>query len=186
MREFTTIGMRTILIGDAQRLEIHIKAPRSIVAIVMLIITAGSLAFCTVGGVISLWSLLSGHSPIPILLHILWQCGWLVGELAMIYLFLWPLCGQEIITITRKKFVLKRDVLGWGKTESFGSAELENLRASTVQEPFSLTTNNFDNGLIPLSGGTIVADVLGKPYRFGIRLDEAEALAIIEAMRPYL
>ena len=183
MRDITTIGLRTVLIGDRNRIEIHIKAPRSLP---MMLITFGILSFCTFGGAVSLWSLWNGNSSIPIWLYILFQCGWLLGELAMIYIFLWQLCGQEIITLTRKTFVLKRDVLGWGKVESFGSAELENLRASTDLEPISLAATNSDHGLIPMSGGTIVADILGKPYRFGIHLDKAEAQAIVEAIQPYL
>lgn len=143
------------------------------------------LAGWTVGGVLAIRSLLDPHSGQPALFIVLWLVAWTFGELFVPYAWLWNAFGKEVVTVRVGTLVLKRDILGFGRSRVFPVSEISHLRASGLFGSFLL---GWAGGLNywGLSGGVIVFDSGGKTHRFGIHLEEDEARQVVEELVKYL
>ncbi|HZE69193.1 MAG TPA: hypothetical protein VE135_06655 [Pyrinomonadaceae bacterium] len=137
----------------------------------------------TFGGIAAITGLVTGQSPGPILL--VWLCGWAVGETLAICSWVWSAFGQEKISVRDGLFTHKREVFGKGLAKVYPIRELFNLRASG----FFGSMNAFSNSLAQwqLAGGTVAVDTkYGDTYRFGIHLEEREAVALANTLAPYV
>lgn len=114
---------------------------------------------------------------------IFWLVGWIVVGGFAITVWAWNAFGREVISISRTSFTYRREILGRTLTKkTVPLVELSNLRAAGV---FGAA---FNRGLsqVGLGGGTIAIDQNWDTHRFGIELEEKEALALVEALKPYL
>lgn len=121
--------------------------------------------------------------------HSSWYCGWLrghYGELFVPYAWLWNAFGKEVVTVRVGTLVLKRDILGFGRSRVFPVSEISHLRASGLFGSSFL--RGWAGGLNywGLSGGVIVFESGGKTHRFGIHLEEDEARHVVEELVKYL
>lgn len=125
------------------------------------------------------------HSGQPALFMVLWLVGWAFGELFVPYAWLWNAFGKEVVTVRVGTLVLKRDILGFGRSRVFPVSEISHLRASGLFGSFLL---GWAGGLNywGLSGGVIVFESGGKTHRFGIHLEEDEARQVVAELVRYL
>jgi hypothetical protein len=142
------------------------------------------LAFWTFGGIMAMkWVLRPGPST-PRAFISLWLIGWVVGEIWAIYQWFWAAFGSEIVRVKEGNLIIKRDILGRGRSRSFPVGSVTNLRASGIFP----TTSYWENYLaqMKLGGGTVGFESQGQTQRFGIQLTEPEAQEVVRELKPYL
>jgi hypothetical protein len=150
----------------------------------MLLILPLWLAGWTFGGFMALKVILHPKPETPVLFFCIWMVGWAAGEAWALYMFLWTAFGKEVVTAGDGNLVLRKDILGYGRSRVFPISQVQNLRASGLFG--SLQGWSGMMRLYGFSGGVIAFDVQNATQRFGIQLDENEAQEIIEELRSHL
>jgi len=109
-----------------------------------------------------------------------WLCGWTTGGAFAIYIWLWQLKGCEVVTISSTALSIKRDILGYGRTQYYDVTEIRQLRVS----PFTFNPFDLRHGMAfwGFDGGILAFDYGFKTYRFGAGVDEAEAFIILRTI----
>jgi hypothetical protein len=124
----------------------------------------------------------NNSSVVPLFL-IFWGAAAAVQILAL----LWNLFGEEVISIRDGLFTRKLALGGIGIKKTFPATELFNLRPSGFFDERSRGVD--DRGLrhLGLSDRTVAVDTKYETlYRFGIRLEKSESMALAQALEPYL
>jgi hypothetical protein len=172
-------GDRISVEKDRSGLSITIKAPRNWFLVFFLPIW---LTGWTFGGIMAISALVKGPDRSPFLM--VWLCGWAAGEVIVALNWLWTVFGREVVSVRAGSFVHRREVFGYGLERSYAVQEVFNLRASG---DFGTQNRWGNNSLTQMSGGTIAVDTkYGDTYRFGINLEEREAVAVAKELSPYL
>ena len=127
------------------------------------------LAFWTVGGVLTVRSLLGPHSGPPALYVVLWLVLWAVAELGVAYAWLWNAFGKELVTVRHSDLVMKRDILGLGRSRAFSVSEISHLRTSGPFGSFLLGWAGILN-YWSLTGGMIAFESGERPTDLGYTL----------------
>jgi len=136
----------------------------------------------TVGGIAAIHALVRGPDRNPFL--VVWLCGWFAGEILVTLNWLWNVFGREVVSVRAGAFVHRREVWGYGLERSYPVQGVSNLRASGDFGPQNRWGNN---AFSQMSGGTIAVDTeYGDTYRFGINLEERDAVAVARELAPYL
>ena len=100
-------------------------------------------------------------------------------------IWLWNAFGQEVIFIRNGSLTYRREVFGRGLEKVYALHEVYNLRASGYFGGEDGTGEAFVQ--YGLRGGTVAFDTrYGDVQRFGIRLEEREAVALARALKPYI
>jgi hypothetical protein len=107
-----------------------------------------------------------------------WLGAWTVGGGVAIYFWLWNAAGHEIVSLTPTSLTIRRDILGFGRSNEYDLPSVKNLRVV-----FSLGNTNFNFPTQSLAGGTMAFDYGAKTFRFGRGLDEAEASHLVELLK---
>jgi hypothetical protein len=118
---------------------------------------------------------------------ILWLGFWLMIESIVIFALFWNISGEEIISIHNARFIRKLAVRGVGLKKSFLVNEVFNLRTSGFLDGSDKEMDNRFWGRLGMAEETIAGstDYLLE-YKFGIRLNESEAVALAKELEPYL
>ena len=72
------------------------------------------------------------------LFMVVWLGGWTVGGAAAIYFWLWNIAGHEIVSLTPTSLTIRRDILGFGRSNEYDLPSVKNLRIV-----FTLANTNF-------------------------------------------
>jgi hypothetical protein len=115
---------------------------------------------------------------------VLWLCFWAYAECFTVYAFLWNAWGKEIILIQKGNLEIFRSIFGYGKKKIYRLGEISNLRAAGFF--VSMFSKEYGMAQWGLAGGTIAFDFKNKAYRFGIGLEEQDAIELVENMKKYL
>jgi len=165
--------------GD--KLQIAIPTKKNWFLILFLGAWLGGWTF----GEISALKGLFGDSPAsgPPLVLFFWLIGWTVGGSLAVFVFLWNIAGNEIITLTQGLIQIERKVMGIGSTKQY---------SLTDSKGFRLSTATHDRGywgprrqLWEFGGGRISFDYGMKTVSFANGIDEAEANHLIDEMKRY-
>jgi|ERR1044071_1706981 hypothetical protein len=137
------------------------------------------------GGIVAL-NLLSknedGDSSIALFL-VFWGAAGAVQIIAL----LWNIFGEEIISIRNGLFTRKIALGRFGKKKTFPANELFNLRPWGFFDDSSRVMDDRALRDLGLAGGTVAVDTKYETlYRFGIRLEQSESIALANALEPYL
>jgi hypothetical protein len=144
------------------------------------------LAAWTFAGVLVINELLKGQET-DYAIVLLWLGFWLMMESIITFALFWNIWGEEIISIHNRRFIRKLAVLGIGLKKSFPANEVFNLRASGLLDGLDKAMNYRFWGRLGMADETVAVstDYLME-YKFGIRLEESEAVALAKALEPYL
>lgn len=137
----------------------------------------------TFAGVATITAIFNGTQEKGFL--IIWLCGWFIGELFTICAWLWNAFGREVVSVGRGWFEYRRELFGQAITkEAIPVKELSNLRAAG----FYGDMWSFSNSMSAwgFSGGVIAVDRGWDSYRFGIGLEEKEAVALVAELKPLI
>ena len=114
----------------------------------------------------------------------LWLIFWFGAFLFFTYVWVWTDWGREIVTPAADLLTVRRELFGLGRTDTFLTADIRNLRAAGFfGDPWAWTGQLHFLGL---AGGNVAFDSAGSVHRFGILLSEDEARQIVEKLTPYL
>jgi hypothetical protein len=168
-------------VPGAGLVELHIAARKEWGNLLFLPV---SLAVWTLGGLMVMKAVIHPQPETPRVFFALWLVGWLLGELWVIYTWLWTAFGKEIVCVTEGALTTRRDVLGYGRTHSYPIGSVRNLRTSGI---FPGTSNwgHYLTGL-KIGAGTVTFDSEGKTHQLGIQLTEPDAEQVVRELKPYL
>jgi hypothetical protein len=168
-----TIGKRIAIAPG----EIQISTPKNIF---MLLFMPIWLTGWTIGGGVAMWQVISGQGKETWFL-LVWLCGWLAGELFMLYAFLWSTFGKELITTEHGTINIKRSIFRYGLSKQYQTTKMSNLRASGFFA--TMMSWNYSMAYWGLTGGTVAFDYENKSVRFGINLNEDDANELVKTMK---
>ena len=139
------------------------------------------------------------HSPIAERWFlVVWLAGWTIGGVFAVLLFLWLATGREIIELRPDAIVLRRTILGIGRSRTYDIMQVKDFRLGPEGH------RTFESGFFARlfekqprrqldytrageawgwGGGPIVFDYGARTVRCGASLDEAEAKSVIERFR---
>ena len=104
-----------------------------------------------------------------------------MGELFVLYAFLWGAFGKELIISEHGILKIKRSIFGYGPLKKYELSKICNLRASGF---FATTMSwNFNMAYWGITGGTVAFDYENKSRRFGINLNEEDANQLVKTMK---
>lgn len=171
------------IIKESDGITVRIKPPKYWPVLISIPLT---LAGLTYGGIVGLNAISKGEDKnsyiVPLFLAFL-------GAIAALHIlaFLWNVFGEEIISI-RNGFFTRKLALGWfGIKKTVPTDELFNLRPSGFFDDSSRELDDRGRREFGLAGGTVAVDTKYETlYRFGIRLEASESVALAQALEPYL
>jgi hypothetical protein len=172
------IGNRIEIVKELDDVIVHIKPRKHIFLLLFLPVW---LTGWTFGGIAAMAAVARGESQGGFL--ILWLCGWLVGEIFASIAWLWNAFGREVVILSKGFFTYKRELFGTALTAKTVSIQkLSNLRATGFFS--SMWSMSYSMAQWGFTGGTIAVDEGWDTYRFGNGLEEKEAVALVEAVKP--
>jgi hypothetical protein len=101
---------------------------------------------------------------------------WTLGGGFAIYTWLWLAKGREIFILRPGTLVIRRDVLGLGRTREYDLPHTKNL-------PLSPATRNPYDFSAAMSFWGIGGGYGAKTFRFGASVDESEARDIVSELK---
>ena len=128
------------------------------------------------GEVTVLSKLIEGGTGAPTVFLWSWLGAWTVGGLWTIYTLAWNAVGRELVVVDGSTFVLRREILGVGRSKEFDCAQVRGLRAS--RETVSYGS---EGGWVRTRN--LAFDYGARTCRFGEGLDEAEAQQLVEMVK---
>ncbi len=117
----------------------------------------------------------------------LWLAGWTAGGIWALTTILWQLAGKEMIDVSSGALKHRVEIAGIGISRNYATSEIRDLRVSVnsqanrwaqQQQPFP--------PLFGAGNGPVSFDYGARTIRIGSSLDEAEAKAVLEFLRPWL
>jgi hypothetical protein len=125
--------------------------------------------------------LIEGIAPIPARLFLLvWLLGWTAGGAFAVYTVLWQISGRERLILRPDALVLRREVLGMGRSQVFDLQRVSRLRALEASGP---DVGRAGMRLAGLVRAVILFEYGARSIRFGAGLDPAEAVAIVAQLK---
>ena len=120
-------------------------------------------------------------SPGPILFMAVWLTCWTLGGGFFIYTLLWLLCGREVIVLRTDALVIRRLVLGFGRSREYDLSAVRNLRVGAAPyNPFDIKSGLQFWGI---GGGVVAFDYGAGTVRFGASIQEGEAGDIVSTLK---
>src|SRR5262245_31140426 len=126
--------------------------------------------------------LLTGSAPRAATTFMLaWLGAWTLGGAAAITIFLWMLAGRETISVTQDALSVRRHVYALGLTRTYALQHLSRLRLET--HAYNMFDPQMMFAFYGIGGGRVAFDYGSSTVRFGNRIEEPDALRILEACR---
>jgi hypothetical protein len=115
---------------------------------------------------------------------VVWLTFWTLGGAFAVAVVAWSLTGREVITGGGTALLIRREVLGIGRTSEFDAAQVRNLRVA----PMAFNPWDFRHSMSfwGLGGGPVAFDFGARTYRFGAGVEESEASSIAAVLRELL
>lgn len=109
---------------------------------------------------------------------VFWIGGWTLGGLLAVFLWLWNIKGREVIRISDSELRHSREYVWFSRSRCYQTSLISNLRLN----PLSMDDLEINGGMEfwGLTGGTVAFDYEQRIQKFGLGLDEAEAIDIIK------
>ncbi|MGE5404271.1 MAG: hypothetical protein ACM3PP_04970 [Candidatus Saccharibacteria bacterium] len=145
-----------------------------------LIIPFYSFWLCgwAVGEFMAPFAFFRSGTPIFVFAFVLaWLVIWTMGGLYAIWILLWNIFGQEIVTVNNEILQIDNRVFRFGRSREYLINETRNYRAKSDSMAF------FSAGLRDYSKGTVKFDYGMKTFDFGMNIEESEALYIINLLK---
>jgi hypothetical protein len=111
---------------------------------------------------------------------VLWLIGWTLGGVAVAYLILWTTLGHERLILRPDALVLRREVLGVGRSREYDIRHVKDLRVATSPGAFDYRHSLQFWGL---GGGRVAFDYGARTVYFASAIDEAEAKLLVDRLR---
>src|SRR5437588_8837092 len=112
-------------IGAPDGVELHIRAKKDWSTLLFFPVW---LAGWTVGGIMVMRVLMHPGPSTPRAFFALWLLLWAVAEVWVAYQWAWTAFGKEIVKIGQGMLIIRRDILGYGKTRSVPVGSVTRLR----------------------------------------------------------
>jgi hypothetical protein len=175
------ICKRVSLIKERDNVTVEIKARRPPVGLIFLSIW---LLIWTLLGIPSMMALFEAGDKIGSV--IIWLCFWFAAEFFVSWALMWIAFGIESVSIAKdsNRFNHIRKLFGIKLTnKTFSIGELSNLRPFG---PFGVARKSHPLANFGLGGGSVAVEIGARAYQFGIYLDEDEAIAIVDQLKPHI
>ena len=102
----------------------------------------------------------------------------------VLYSLLWQIAGREIIEVRNENLAITRQIFNWKTTKEYSLKNDIKLRLN-AEKPNSVDTIRGFRKLLG-KNGIIAFDYEANTLRFGLEIDETEAMQIISEIQKYL
>lgn len=179
-----SIGLRSTLIDDGAGPEVHIRAPRKWWPLIFLPVWFVVWTFAGIDVIRREFA--ANPDPLLAFFLVVWLVFWLVGAVFVAVAWSWMTFGREVVSIAHGTLAIRRRIGPWGISRQYSLVECAGLRAAGWFGVPDLRSVSDSLRLWGLTGGTIVFDYRGRPVRFGIGLEEAEASSVVKRLAPFV
>ena len=115
------------------------------------------------------------------LFTVAWLLMWTLGGGAALFIFLWSLAGRERIRLGGGALLIRKEVLGVGRSREYDLSLVRNLRsAPPAYNPLDSRSSMQFWGI---GGGLVRFDYGASTIRFGASFDESEAANVVERFK---
>jgi hypothetical protein len=111
-----------------------------------------------------------------------WLVAWTIGGISTAILLLWGYFGQEKLVAYGGEVLFEKGVFGIGQKKRLDAGEIKNIRTDHPNTGWFSSNRWAIWGLGP---GKIKFDYGLKTFSFGLAVDEAELVHIVEIMKEY-
>lgn len=176
-----SIGKRVTIHPLEDGVAAVVKAPRQTILLVFLILWS---LLWLIGGAFAILNMVYTGNSGAKLFGVVWSVFWATALIFVSAQIAWQLVGKEVILVRGETLTMRKTVYYFVSEKSFSSRSITNLRATgEFLEPFSARSTWSFWGV---SGGSVAFDIPNGTERFGIGLNEADALALVSTLAPYL
>jgi hypothetical protein len=173
------IGKRVEIEKELDSVLVHIKTRKNII---LLLFIGFWLIFWAFSVITTLGKILSGDSENGAVT--LWLCGWLTGGTLLLFIWLWNAFGREVVILNKENFIYRREIFGFALMKKTVPIEkLSYLRPADFYGSMFSFNNMMEQW--GFNRGMVVVDEDRDTHRFGLWLEEKEAKALIETIKPY-
>jgi len=139
------------------------------------------LAGWIVGGVVIIDKLTNLHDQFPDAFLVVWLCGWILGGLFAVIIGLWNIRGREIVRVGTNALKHTREYVLFSRSKVYETQRVTNLRVFDHNPTMHTMSGGME--FWGLSGGAIVFDYGQCTQKFGLGLNETEAIHIVKAIQ---
>jgi len=126
-------------------------------------------------------NLLNYEGETPDAFMVFWACGWTLSGLLAVFIWLWNMKGRKVVRITKHELIRSREYVFFSRSKKYTTELITDLRL-TDNSPHALERSG-GREFWGLSGGMISFNHGPGIYKFGLGIDESEAIRIIEAIK---
>ena len=112
---------------------------------------------------------------------IFWLCGWTLGGLFAVVMWLRNNKGREIVKISDNELKHCRDYVWFSRSNVYGIKNVKNLRVYRLVPTMDTMSEGME--FWGLSGGAIAFDYGINSHKFGLGLDETQAGHVIKIVK---
>jgi hypothetical protein len=167
---------RTTIADSPDGLHHFIPPKRSLFTIAFLIFWLGGWAM---GEKFAIEELVNGQTSDQHWFLLFWLGGWTLGGGFALFTVLWGVLGREHIILRHDALVIRRELVGRGRSREYSLSDIRNLRVAGPVSPFDFRSSLQFWGL---GGGAIAFDYGASTVRFGASLEEGDAGQVVERL----
>lgn len=126
-----------------------------------------------------------GISKAPDNFLLIWVCGWSVGVMVALRVFLWMMLGKEVVEAGQGTITIAKRWALFIKPKTYDLREAKNFRIQVIDGGFQngWGNNNRRNGLSIADAGTIRFDYGMQTIKFAEGVDESEAAYLLQKLK---
>ena len=168
--------VRAFLSETPAGFEVRVPVVRSWWPIVFLPIW---LAGWAAGWAAALYTLVTARGDPTVLFLVPWLIAWTAAGALAFSWWLWFVSGREIVVFDGARLRMRREVRGFSREQSYEQASVHHLRFSP---PVAREARMLEAFPLFAFTGSIAFDIDGATHRFGMHIEEEEAVAVVQTI----
>ncbi|WBA42613.1 hypothetical protein [Hymenobacter canadensis] len=112
----------------------------------------------------------------------IWLIGWAAGWSWMACMLAWTFWGEELVTIAGAQLSIRQCIGRFGREKHYAVANIQHLSA-TADDDYNEVRTGLNFQPPRLTGGALQFSYGMRTVRFGLQMEAAEAIAVLEELR---
>ena len=112
-----------------------------------------------------------------------WLAVWVAAGIRVFPRFLWEAVGREIVTVTLSRLVLRREILGVGRTRAFTLEQVQDLHYALPPQDEVPPPAGWSPPPPPRLGGSVRFRCDQRLVQFALGIDRRDMALVLEALR---
>lgn len=125
-------------------------------------------------------TLLRGQQPAEF--ELIWLVGWAAAWCWMAGMLAWTFWGEELVTIGGAQLSIRQCIGRFGREKHYAVADIRHLN-TRADDDYNEVRPGLNFQPPRLNGGALQFSYGMRTVRFGLQMEEAEAIAVLEELR---